>query len=248
VPSSQTLPAQLSLPLQAEPQTAPRRDAIAVEGALVPLRFVRHARARRYVLRVSRQGEAVVTVPRRGSLREARRFAEAHRAWIARERSAHAEAIARARPLGIGDAVLFRGSPRAILPGDPHVLLIDGMSVPLASGGVHEAVRAWLKAEARAVLPSRLRALAAAHGLAVRAVSIRNQRTRWGSCSSDGRISLNWRLVQMPDDVRDYVLLHELMHLKVRNHSPRFWREVQKVCPDYERARLWLRERGQELL
>ena len=94
----------------------------------------------------------------------------------------------------------------------------------------------------------RLRELAAAHGLAVNGVSIRNQQTRWGSCSSGGRISLNWRLVQMPDDVRDYVLLHELMHLRVRNHSPRFWREVERVCPDHEESRRWLRHQGRELL
>jgi predicted metal-dependent hydrolase len=224
------------------------RDALVVEGAVVPLRFVRHARARRYVLRVSRQGEAVVTVPRRGSLRDARRFAEGHRAWIARERAAHAEAIARSRPLDVGDAVMFRGEPRAIQRGAAVSLSIDGALVPLVGGDVDESVRRWLRAEARSTLPPRLRSLASTHGLAVHGVSLRNQRTRWGSCSSDGRISLNWRLVQMPDDVRDYVLLHELMHLRVRNHSPRFWREVEKVCPDYERARRWLRERGQELL
>jgi predicted metal-dependent hydrolase len=247
VPQPKTPLAQLSLPLQAEPQVVDR-DALDVDGAAVPIRFVRHARARRYVLRISRQGEAVVTVPRRGSLREARRFAEAHRGWIARERAAHAEAIARARPIDVGDVVMFRGVARSVVREDPRTLSIGGVAVPIENGSVHETVRRWLRSTARGSLVPRLRELAASHGLAVGDVSIRNQRTRWGSCSSDGRISLNWRLVQMPDDVRDYVLLHELMHLRVRNHSPRFWREVEKVCPDYERARRWLRGQGRELL
>lgn len=97
---------------------------------------------------------------------------------------------------------------------------------------------------ARAVkeLPARLRELAAQHGLSVARISIRNQRWRWGSCSRDGHICLNWRLVAMPDWVRDYVLLHELMHLKRMDHSPRFWKLVAAVCPSFQDARAWLRE------
>lgn len=101
---------------------------------------------------------------------------------------------------------------------------------------------------AASVLPRRLDARAARHGLTVSRVSIRDQRTRWGSCSPGGRISLNWRLVQMPDEVCDYVLVHELMHLRVRSHSPRFWRHVAAACPGYEEARRWLREHGHRLL
>jgi len=84
--------------------------------------------------------------------------------------------------------------------------------------------------------------LAAQHGLTVAGVSIRNQRSRWGSCSRAGRICLNWRLVAMPEWVRDYVILHELMHLKRMDHSPRFWALVAKACPRYQDARRWLRQ------
>jgi len=90
-------------------------------------------------------------------------------------------------------------------------------------------------------LPSRLFELARIHGFAVSSVSVRNQRTRWGSCSPSGRISLNWRLVQVPPEVRDYVLLHELTHLRHLDHSPRFWRELARVCPHHAEARRWLR-------
>jgi len=73
-------------------------------------------------------------------------------------------------------------------------------------------------------------------------VSVRNQRSRWGSCSRHGTISLNWRLVQTPTFVRDYIILHELAHLKEMNHSKRFWREVARLCPDFGRAERWLKE------
>ena len=96
-------------------------------------------------------------------------------------------------------------------------------------------------------LPARLHELAAQCGVAVSRVSIRNQRWRWGSCSRNGHICLNWRLVTMPDWVRDYVLIHELMHLKRLDHSPAFWRLVASACAEYVEARRWLRAH-QELL
>ena len=101
-----------------------------------------------------------------------------------------------------------------------------------------------MRAQAIAELPPRLLALADRHGLAVTRVTVRNQRSRWGSCSRDGNIALNWRLIQMPASVCEYVLLHELMHIRQPNHSPRFWAEVAAVCPDHATARAWLRSEG----
>jgi predicted metal-dependent hydrolase len=98
-----------------------------------------------------------------------------------------------------------------------------------------------LLARAKRDLPARLLELAARHGLTVARVSVRNQKWRWGSCSPDGHICLNWRLVEMPELVRDYVLIHELMHLKRLDHSRKFWKLVAAACPDYEAARRWLR-------
>lgn len=101
---------------------------------------------------------------------------------------------------------------------------------------------ASLRRQAALELPERLLHLARHHGLHVSRISVRNQRSRWGSCSPSGHICLNWRLVLMPDHVRDYVLIHELMHLRRLDHSRHFWRLVAHACPDYENARRWLRE------
>ncbi len=170
--------------------------------------FVRHPRARRYVLRVGADGAVRVTIPRWGSKREAAAFADSQRAWIekARARAAARLEDERARP---------RWSP--------------------------EEVRD-LRARAIRELPARLLEIAADLGLSVARVSVRNQRWRWGSCSRSGRICVNWRLVLVPCEVRDYVLVHELMHLKRMDHSRRFWTLVARACPDYRRLRRALRE------
>ena len=170
-----------------------------------PPYFVKHKRARRYVLRVDPDGRVRVTIPRGGSLREAEGFAQRHADWIARQ--------------------------RARLPQDPR--------------SIDE--RCALRARARRELPPRLHALAAQHGLTVSRVSIRNQRSRWGSCGHDGHICLNWRLVLMPPVIRDYVLIHELMHLCRMDHSPAYWRLVAGACPAYRTARDWLRRYGPSL-
>lgn len=169
-------------------------------------RFVRHRRARRYILRVLDDGSLRVTVPRWGSKREALRFVAASQAWIADQRARRRE--------------------------QPRPKIVDEAAV---------------RRQARVELPPRLLQLAAVHGIDVRRVSIRDQRSRWGSCSRRGSITLNWRLMLVPDFVREYVMLHELMHCRELNHSPRFWRLVATVCPRLVEARQWLRTEGQAL-
>ena len=99
-----------------------------------------------------------------------------------------------------------------------------------------------LRERAARELPVQLYRLAERHGVTVSRVSVRNQRSRWGSCSPSGHICLNWRLVLMPEGVRNYVLIHELMHLRRLDHSRQFWRLVAHACPDYQASRRWLRE------
>ena len=97
-------------------------------------------------------------------------------------------------------------------------------------------------------LPPRVYEFAAAHHLTVGRVTVRNQRSRWGSCSRRGTISLNWKLIQTTPFVRDYIILHELMHLRQMNHSKKFWREVESVCPEYKAAEKWLKQHSPALL
>jgi predicted metal-dependent hydrolase len=209
--------------------------------------FVRHPRARRYILRVLPDGTARVTIPRRGSRQEAERFVNAQQRWIEQQRLRRLDLQARpAAPAPDPHIVLFRGEQirieRFVDGTDTKVRFGDrALALKSATEDPRNTIVRYLRKVATNELPERLLALAAAHQLKVARVAIRDQRTRWGSCSSTGCISLNWRLVQMPDAVRDYVLLHELMHLREPNHSRRFWRHVATVCPDFQQSRRWLR-------
>jgi predicted metal-dependent hydrolase len=109
------------------------------------------------------------------------------------------------------------------------------------------ALEEHLRALARRELAERAEELARQHGAPMRRVMVRSQRSRWGSCSVRGTISLNWRLVQVPETVRDYIILHELTHLRHLNHSARFWAAVEKVCPDYRAAEAWLKRHSAEV-
>jgi hypothetical protein len=97
---------------------------------------------------------------------------------------------------------------------------------------------------ARIELPARAWELAAVTGADLKRVTVRNQRSRWGSCSAAGTVSLNWRLIRTPEFVRDYIICHELMHLREMNHSNRFWTRVEEVCPGWREAERWIKRNG----
>lgn len=211
--------------------------------------FVRNGRARRYILRVLPDARVRVTIPRYGSRREAEAFVNTRLTWIAdRQRELHQSGPDRRwQP---GTAVLWRGALAPVRVDDETDAGV--VTVRCAEIVVHTQVvddyRQVLERAMRRVasreLPAHLLALAATHGLAVEGVSVRNQRSRWGSCSRTGRIALNWRLLQMPETVREYILLHELMHLREQNHSSRFWALVAAVCPTHQESRAWLKREG----
>jgi predicted metal-dependent hydrolase len=118
----------------------------------------------------------------------------------------------------------------------------------IASTDLRLIVEPWMRAMAGQELPARCLELSRTCGLSVSRVAVRNQRSRWGACSPKRVITLNWRLIQMPPDVADYIIFHELMHLKQPNHSRRFWREVGAVCAWWRSAERWLRGHGRELI
>jgi predicted metal-dependent hydrolase len=245
-------------PAGERPEPAPQRVVPRAAPAAPPApRLVRHPRARRYVLRLLPDGTPRVTIPRRGSMREALAFLEAQRDWVERERVRQIER-ARHRPSHEwvdGQRVLLAGRDVALRRGaSARAGVIDAgdalVVTPRAADGadLRPVASAWMLARAKRELPARLLALASRLDLTVARVSVRNQRARWGSCATGGRISLNWRLLQTPDDVRDYVLIHELMHLRQANHSRRFWALVARACPGYETSRRWLRAHEAALL
>lgn len=207
-------------------------------AAQVPVQFVRHRKARRYILRF-RDGEVYVTIPRGGNLQYAHEFARQHSDWI--ERQLHRAAVA----WGHGTAILF-GGEEVILNVDHtqaavRVCFADQALELDHSDDLRCAVEARMRTLATRELTARTWELAVDLGLEIRSVSVRNQRSRWGSCSVRKTISLNWRLIQTPEFVRDYIIVHELMHLKEMNHSDRFWAHVEQAFPKWREAEKWLR-------
>jgi predicted metal-dependent hydrolase len=231
------------------PQRLVPVESLEVAGRRVPLVLVRNPRARRYVLRLSPTGTARVTVPRGGSEIEARQFVERSKDWL--EQALQRQALRPSQPQrwSVGIPILFRGETVTIesaagesgnvIRFGPETLRIADQVVDL-----RPAIEKHLWQLAARELPPRVMAYAARHEVAVARVSVRNQKSRWGSCSRRGTISLNWRLIQTPPHVQDYIILHELMHRRQMNHSARFWREVASVCPDFRMAEHWLKQSG----
>ena len=211
--------------------------------------FERSHRARNYRLTLRRDGVAVATIPARGTEREAWRFVEQHRDWLERARARQRLRPRAAEVWVIGTHLLWRGEMtelRVAAGGDrPQVCLAaDVFRVPQLDGDLRPTLEAHFARRAKVELPARTWELAAVTGVEVKFVTVRNQRSRWGSCSANGTISLNWRLVQTPDAVRDYIIYHELMHLREMNHSDRFWARVEEVCPTWREAERWIKRNG----
>jgi hypothetical protein len=224
-------------------------DWLHIGGRGVRLWLVRNRRARRYVLRLRPDGAARVTIPRGGSEVEAKRFAERNAAWLEQQLLRQATRPRGPQAWPMGTEILFRGERVRLEPGDGEQGGVvrfgsEAVRVTEANADLRPAVERHLRKLAARELPARVLELATAHQCPVQRVSVRNQRSRWGSCSRRGTISLNWRLVQTPADVRDYLVLHELAHLKEMNHSRRFWREVERLCPGYREAERWLKQHG----
>ncbi|MGH8636940.1 MAG: M48 family metallopeptidase, partial [Burkholderiales bacterium] len=240
---------QLDLPfLVAEPQTVDQPAPVVPSGEGLVIQFVRERRARKYIIRVKPDGSLRVTIPRGGSKREAEAFVATHRSWAEKERHRVAAQHAPAE-WHAGTAILLHGEPTSLrVERDARgvVLIVGGerVRVPHGATNLRPAAEHALRQIAQRDLVPRLQARAASQDLTVTRVTIRDQRTRWGSCSRRGVIALNFRLVQMPPAVCEYVLLHELIHLRQPNHSRRYWRLVEEVCPDFRAAERWLRVEG----
>jgi predicted metal-dependent hydrolase len=222
-------------------------ESVVVGARTIPLWLARHPRARRYVLRLRRDGIARVTIPRGGSAAEARRFVERNLPWLERQLLRQALHPTGPRSWGVGSEIFFRGRLVRLeaVAGEGNTIALEAERVRVA-GVAGEDLRPDVERHlwrlAARELPPRVLELARPHQYQVRRITVRNQRSRWGSCSRRGTVSLNWRLVQAPEFVRDYIILHELAHLRHPNHSRRFWDEVARLCPGFAQAEAWLKE------
>jgi len=217
----------------------------------------RSDRARRARIDVSADGVEVV-VPRRMALRQVMPFVEEKRPWIERtlRRIREAEEAADVR-LVDGGSVPYLGRVvqlRVVVqPGrvrDFVSMTGEGLKVFVASRdpeAVRAALEKWYRRRARDEVAPRLDAACARAGTRYKRLSIRGQRTRWASCSSDGAMSFNWRLLLAPPEILDYVVEHEVAHLEVLDHSDRFWRLLGSRVPAYREHERWLRRNGPAL-
>jgi predicted metal-dependent hydrolase len=243
---------QLELLFGSRRAIRPEEDWLLVGTQQVRLWLVRNRRARRYVLRLRPDGAARLTIPRGGSVAEAKRFAQKCVPWLQRQLQLQAEHPVRPEHWLAGTEILFRGERvrlEAGVNGETGLIRFgsEALPIPDAAPDLRPAIERHLRLLAARELPPRVLELAALHNLPVKRVSVRNQRSRWGSCSRRGTISLNWRLVQAPLFVRDYLILHELAHLRHMNHSRRFWAEVARLCPPFADAERWLKEHSRLL-
>jgi hypothetical protein len=210
------------------------------------------SRRRTIALIVQMDGSLVVRAPLRAPERLIREFVESKTDWVRRQQ-VRAQKVARAvaREYVDGEKFPYLGQsyPLEIVPPRRTALtLTDRFELSRAALPRAEAafIR-WYKGRAAEVLPEQVSLLAARHGYRVSKVRITSARTRWGSCSPQGTLSFTWRLVMAPPAVIDYVIIHELVHLEIKNHSPKFWGRVGELLPEYKTYVAWLRKNGRFL-
>ena len=215
----------------------------------MPLVLVHNPRARRYLLRLRSDGIARVTIPRRGTLLAARAFAQRNVGWLEQQFQRLAAQPKVATIWQIGTEVLFRGVAHLIQQEVNGWLIFGTERIKCSpeATDLRPTIQKHLHQLAAKELPIRVHELAGIHGIEISRVTVRNQKSRWGSCSRRGTVSLNWCLIQTPDFVRDYIILHELAHRRQMNHSAKFWAEVAQLCPDFAVAERWLKQHAKLL-
>jgi len=231
----------------------PSRLLVKHGSQIYSVRLRRHRRARRYTLRIHPSDrEAILTMPPRGTLAEAKDFAQRHGGWIA----ARLGRLPKAAPFHHGAIIPLRGVAHRIVhrAGERGTVWTEtrdsGEKILCVAGGfehLDRRVHDFLKREARRDLQKAAERYADMLDVKVKRLSIRDQSSRWGSCTSSGSLSFSWRLILAPPFVLDYLAAHEVAHLVEMNHSPRFWKVVGRICNHVERAKRWLDAEGNDL-
>jgi predicted metal-dependent hydrolase len=232
-----------------------RLEALDVEGLPAPVEVRRHPTARRMTLRVSRTKHAVImTVPMNCNLADAGNFLHTHLDWVRRHLCAVPQPVAFAH----GETIPFRGLPHKIVfngeRGHDFLVRVEadrpGLPRLVVAGTTEGAPRRlanWLTQQATEEIDRRVRHHATQLGVRPKRIVLRDQSSRWGSCSTTRVLSFSWRLILAPPNVLDYVAAHEVAHLSQMNHGPKFWALVARTMPQMDEARAWLRVYGMDL-
>jgi len=213
-------------------------------------RLIRRRR-KTITLIVERDGSLTVRAPLRLSRVQIESFVQDKAEWIQRTRHKIKAAAIPPKQYADGEQFLFLGACfelKLVRPQRPALKFEDGfrLSCTAQKRGA-EVFAAWYKQRALEIISERVARFSEQYRFTPEQVKITSARTRWGSCSPNGSLNFTWRLVMAPLDVIDYVVVHELAHLRVKNHSKRFWREVEAILPGYQLQRKWLRENGDRL-
>jgi len=230
----------------------PPAAEVRIDGETIAVAVKVATRARSYRLSIPHGGAPLLTVPKFGRWGEAKAFLDRHTPWLAQrlERSAKPVAFVRGAivPLrGVNHRIVPTGRVRGVVEVGEH----EGERALLVPGAPEHRARRltdWLKVEAQKDLEKRVKVHAATLAVTVNSISMRSQTTRWGSCSTAGKLNFNWRLILAPHYVLDYVAAHEVAHLVEMNHSPAFWDTVESTLPTMARGRDWLKAHGRELM
>ena len=230
----------------------PPAAEVVIDGAPVEITVRVSSRAKNYKLSLPNHGRPLLTVPKYGRWGEAKAFLDRHTPWLAERMEMSAKPVAFVRgaivPLrGVNHRIVPTGKVRGVVDVGEH----EGEMALLVPGDAEHRARRlidWLKGEAQHELEKRCGHHAERLGVSVKSISMRSQSTRWGSCSSTGKLNFNWRLILAPPFVLDYVAAHEVSHMLEMNHSQDFWDVVEQTLPTMERGREWLRVHGRELM
>jgi len=213
------------------------------------IEFKRHSRAKRMKLRYDAStGNAVVTMPPRSSERAAKKFAEKNILWLEKQRNRSPQK----KLLLPGETIPYQGTEHLIIHAPDKKAGVEILSCEIIVGGTIEGfsvrVENYLKKKARATIGPMAKNMAHRISQDFRRIQIRDTKSRWGSCSSSGTLSFSWRLIMTPPEILEYVVAHEVSHLKEMNHSKSFWHVVDQLVSDTKKSRKWLKHDGQCLM
>jgi len=221
--------------------------SLDLEGRVVPLTIRRHPRARNIILRIEPKIGAIVTVPWYTPFEEGIELVKRKQVWLLRQLDAMPSRV----PFVEGAQVPLLGAEKTVRhnPDSRSPVTVTDTEFQVSGQTEHLARRLtdWFKKEARRVIAERVEDKTLLLGKPYRRISIRDTRSRWGSCTENGSLSFCWRLIMLPELALDYVVAHEVAHLKELDHSPAFWKTVATLTADSERAQAWLKVHGERV-